>query len=177
MYRQGLLAALDGYALRYPDERAQVERFSDFINNNVNCFERSSVVGHVTGSAWVIDGLHQRCLLTNHKKLNRWLQPGGHCDGDGDIASVALREAYEESGLPGLKLVSPEIFDIDIHLIPARKAEPEHLHYDVRFLFECGCDEHYVVSDESHDLAWVPLVKVSNYSSEDSVLRMVQKTA
>lgn len=176
MYRQLLLTALDRYAVRYPAERTLVKRFAGFIRDNVHCFERSSVVGHVTGSAWIIDGPHERCLLTNHKKLNRWLQPGGHCDGNGDIAAVALREAYEESGLTSLKLVSSEIFDIDIHSIPARKAEPEHFHYDVRFLLECGCDENYVISEESHDLAWVPLVKVSNYSAEDSVLRMVQKT-
>ena len=177
MYRQLLLTALDEYALRYPAERTQVEHFSDFVSANPHCFERSSLVGHVTGSAWIIDGRHERCLLTNHKKLNRWLQPGGHCDGDGDVAGVALREAFEESGLTSLKLVSSEIFDIDIHSIPARKAEPEHFHYDVRFLLECGCDEHYVISDESHDLAWVPLFRVLDYSSEDSVLRMVQKTA
>ena len=177
MYRQLLLTALDSYASRYPAERAQVEPFSDFINGNLHCFERSSLEGHVTGSAWIIDARHERCLLTHHKKLNRWLQPGGHCDGNGDIAEVARREAYEESGLASLKLVSSEIFDIDIHAIPARKAEPEHLHYDVRFLFECGGDENYVISDESHDLAWVPLAGVLNYSSEESVLRMVRKSA
>jgi 8-oxo-dGTP pyrophosphatase MutT (NUDIX family) len=133
-------------------------------------------VGHVTGSAWIVDAGRNRCLLTHHKKLNRWLQPGGHADGDADIAGVALREAYEESGLANLALVDPEIFDIDIHLIPLRQNEPEHFHYDVRFLIECGDDEGYVISEESHDLAWVPLSQIRTYSTEYSILRMVKKT-
>lgn len=176
MYRQSLDRALGRYVLRYPLERSQVDRFSGFIRDNKHCFERSSLAGHVTGSAWIVDAGRRHCLLTNHKKLNRWLQPGGHADGDGDIAAVALREAYEESGLPCLHLVDQEIFDIDIHPIPARQNEPEHFHYDVRFLIECGGDERYVISEESHDLAWVPLTQVRNYSTEYSILRMVQKT-
>jgi 8-oxo-dGTP pyrophosphatase MutT (NUDIX family) len=115
-------------------------------------------------------------LLTHHKKLGRWLQLGGHADGDSQVMRVASREAEEESGLKQLALVSREIFDIDVHLIPERGQEPAHYHYDVRFLFEADKNETLVVSEESNDLAWVPLVSIEDYSCEESILRMVRKT-
>ena len=99
-----------------------------------------------------------------------WLQLGGHSDGDPDTAAVAKREAEEESGLP-VTLVSAEIFDIDVHAIPARKDDPEHEHFDVRFQLLAERDD-FVVSAESIDLAWVPLVDLQQYTDEESILRM-----
>ena len=141
-----------------------------------DCFARSLQVGHVTGSAWIIDSPHKHCLLTHHKKLDRWLQLGGHADGDGNTARVATREALEESGLKSLQLVSLEIFDLDIHTIPERGDEPEHQHFDVRYLFETSRDAPLVVSDESNDLAWIALDDIEALTSERSILRMVEKT-
>jgi hypothetical protein len=92
------------------------------------------------------------------------------------VPRVAKSEAEEASGLPGLKLVSAEIFDIDIHAIIARRDEVAHWHYDCRFLVQATADEAYVVSDESHDLAWIELSDVASLSSEASLLRMVAKT-
>ena len=102
-----------------------------------------------------------------------WLQLGGHSDGDPDTAAVAKREAEEESGLP-VTLVSPEIFDIDVHAIPARKEDPEHEHFDVRFQLVAQRED-FVVSPESIDLAWVPLVELQQYTDEESILRMQRK--
>lgn len=152
------------------------ERLERFVLDNADCFERTLLIGHVTGSAWILDEHNQKTLLTHHRKLNKWLQPGGHADGDSDVSRVALREAREESGLKGLSLASSNIFDIDIHLIPARKDEPEHYHYDCRFLIRCNGDETYSVSDESHDLAWISLVDIEKYTNEVSILRMVEKS-
>jgi 8-oxo-dGTP pyrophosphatase MutT (NUDIX family) len=152
------------------------ERLEQFVLDNADCFQRSLLIGHVTGSAWILDKDKKKTLLTHHRKLNKWLQPGGHADGDSLVSRVAMREAQEESGLEGLNLVSNEIFDIDIHLIPARKNEPEHYHYDCRFLIQCTGDETYSVSDESHDLAWIPLIEITKYTDEPSILRMVNKT-
>ena len=94
-----------------------------------------------------------RVLLAHHRKLGRWLQPGGHSDGDPDTLAVALREAREESGLD-VRALDDAIFDIDVHRIPARGREPAHLHFDVRFLVQAEHDR-FRVSDESHALAWV----------------------
>jgi 8-oxo-dGTP pyrophosphatase MutT (NUDIX family) len=132
--------------------------------------------GHLTGSAWVLDASRTRTLLTHHRKLDKWLQLGGHADGGPDLAAVALREAQEESGLARLRLLSPAIFDLDRHWIPARKAVPAHWHYDLRFLLEADPAEPLTVTDESHDLAWVNVRDVTSLNPEESMARMVRKT-
>ena len=137
---------------------------------------RSLAIGHVTGSVWVIDRERSCALLTHHRKLDKWLQPGGHADGDPDILRVALREAREESGLEAIQAVSEQIFDIDIHTIPARGREPEHLHYDVRFLIEADRGAPLAVSEESRSLAWIPLGRIVELNPEESIARMVAKT-
>ena len=171
-----ILSLFERYAERYPDESETVARIRDFVIRREDCFRRECLEGHVTGSAWLIDASGRRVLLTHHRKLDIWVQLGGHADGDADIAAVALREAREESGLAHLRLVSDEIFDIDIHRIPARGPEPEHWHYDCRFLVQ-ALDEDYVVSDESHDLAWIELDRMTQYTDEASVMRMVDKSS
>ncbi len=151
-------------------------RLENFVQENENCFERVLLKGHITGSAWVVDENSEQTLLTHHAKLDKWLQPGGHADGDHEVARVAMREAREETGLKQLFLVSEHIFDIDIHTIPERDAEPGHFHYDCRFLIRCVGDKTYRVSEESHDLAWIPLAEVEGLTREKSILRMVEKT-
>ncbi len=153
------------------------KRLEQFVQDHAECFARTLAMGHVTGSAWILDQRHEKTLLTHHRKLNKWLQPGGHADGDHMVSRVAMREAREETGLKELYLVSDDIFDIDIHLIPARQDEAEHYHYDCRFLIRCGSDETFSVSDESHDLAWISLAEIRNVTNEESILRMVDKTS
>ena len=104
-----------------------------WISDHDNCLYRTCLKGHLTGSALIIDPSRPATLLIHHKKLNLWLQPGGHADGQGDLSKVALREAEEETGLTSLQVVSPAI-DLDVHSIPERGDEPTHLHLDVRFL-------------------------------------------
>ncbi|MBV1877426.1 MAG: NUDIX hydrolase [Pseudomonadales bacterium] len=176
MHRDGLLKLLKGYRINYPQELAVVDRLREFVLANQDCFQRSLKTGHVTGSAWVLDAAKQKVLLTHHKKLNIWVQLGGHADGHSNIAEVAMKEAEEESGLSELTLVSDQIFDIDIHQIPQRKAEPAHYHYDCRFLIQAAGND-YIVSEESLDLAWVPLTEVHKVSDELSLQRMVSKTS
>lgn len=176
MHRQALLDLLDRYAARHPEEAGTTDSFRRFVASHPDCFERRLAAGHVTGSAWILDREERRVLLTHHRKLDRWLQPGGHADGDPDVVAVALREAFEETGLDALDCLDREIFDLDIHEIPARSAEPTHLHYDVRFLLRDGGDGAYLVSDESHDLAWVELAELETYTTEDSMRRMRDKS-
>lgn len=176
MHRRALLSLLSAYEPSSPEDDAARERIAAFVRSHADCFERSLLEGHVTGSAWIVDASRSCCLLTHHRKLDRWLQLGGHADGDPDVLAVAMREAREESGLASLRAVAVSIFDCDVHAIPARKAEPEHFHYDVRFLLEADAGEPLVVSEESRQLAWVALGEVAALSGDASVVRMVAKS-
>ncbi len=170
-----LASELTAYALTMPAQAVVAEEFVRFLRSHPAVFERVHGEGHFTGSAWLVSGDGARVLLTHHRKLGRWLQPGGHADGDTDLARVALREAEEESGLTGL-IVLPEIFDLDRHRIPARGSEPEHWHYDVRFVVRAGFDESFVVGPESHDLAWRSIAEVASDTAIDpSIRRMARR--
>jgi 8-oxo-dGTP pyrophosphatase MutT (NUDIX family) len=114
-------------------------------------------------------------LLMHHRKLQRWLQLGGHADGDADLRNVALREAGEESGLTDLQVL-PDIFDVDLHLIPARRDEPEHWHYDVRYVVVASGSEAFTVNEESLALAWRPIAELAaDPESDPSLRRMATK--
>lgn len=177
MHRAPLLALLKEYRPIDADDAVCHARFAAFVAAQPRCFERALEIGHVTGSAWIVDTAGGRVLLTHHAKLDIWVQPGGHCDGDADVLAVALKEAFEETGLRGLERADAGIFDLDIHTIPARGTTPAHEHFDVRFAFRVppGADEVFVVSEESHDLAWVRLDELERYTRERSMLRMREK--
>lgn len=176
MHRKALLEKLAEYRSRYPEEKPCIDRFEHFVTEHPDCFERALKIGHVTGSAWLVNRAGTHTLLTHHRKLNRWLQPGGHSDGHPAPGEVALREACEESGIIGLKLFDEQIFDLDIHRIPLRGEEPEHDHYDVRFVVRAVDSETYTVSGESHDLCWAPVETLASLTGEEeSMLRMRRK--
>jgi 8-oxo-dGTP pyrophosphatase MutT (NUDIX family) len=99
-----LLTQLDRYQTSHINEMRMLEAMKVFVRTHSNCFERSLAVGHVTGSAWIVDERGTSALLTHHRKLNRWLQPGGHWEGDTSAFAIAKREAEEESGLTSLPL-------------------------------------------------------------------------
>lgn len=168
-----LIEMLDQYQQREGDLIAA--KFQDFARTSFDVFQRWHPPGHFTGSAWVVSADGQRALLMHHRKLDRWLQPGGHADGDPDLSAVALREAQEETGLEALALESSEIFDLDLHTIPARGTEPEHQHWDVRFVVRASGNERFVVNAESHALAWVPIKDLLGDQTEVSIRRMAQR--
>ena len=179
MEREPVLKLLRSHAARAADahEAAMVAETIRFVEAEPECLWRSCAPGHLTGSAWIVDTARERTLLTHHLKLEKWLQLGGHADGDGDLLAVALREGAEESGLTRLRAVSAEIFDVDRHWIPARKADPAHWHYDVRFMIEADPSEPLVrAANESKELAWVPVAEVTRLNPEESMARMVRKT-
>ncbi|SDQ59543.1 hypothetical protein SAMN05428982_1738 [Pseudoxanthomonas sp. CF385] len=168
-----LSAQLQAYRQRWPDETGVVGQFLDLLADPADPSVRERLEGHLTGGAWVVSGDGQRTLMTHHRKLGRWLQLGGHADGDIDMARVALKEAEEESGLADLS-VEREIFDLDRHWIPERRGIPGHWHYDVRYVVHAGGSEAYVVSEESLDLAWREIAPMAA-DDDASISRMARK--
>jgi len=172
---------LERYALHRPDEKSRVERVQMLVESHPDCFDRRCLPGHVTASAWIVSHDLERCLLTHHRKLDRWLQLGGHADGDPDVVAVALRDAEEESGLSGFEVLSrdqtgrPEPLDVDVHVIPARANEPEHEHHDIRFLLRAPAGQELVQSEESIDLGWFSWADLRRIADEQSLLRMAHK--
>ena len=175
--RESLQSVLKKYHSSYSEEKTFAKQFLTLLENP-RCFFRDHLPGHVTGSSWIVDKSKKFVLLTHHAKLNRWLQPGGHADGDEDVIAVATREAEEETGLKSIRLLSNEIFDIDIHPIPARKDFPEHDHYDIRFLFEASKEEPFTITEESNDLKWIHIDDLSKVTHNNiSMMRMAEKVA
>lgn len=172
MHRQALLSALADYAARWPAEATTLD-YRQFVETEPRCFDRATVAGHVTGSAWVVDQSGGRALMLLHRKLGRWLQPGGHADGESDTLAVAMKEVEEEAGLTALTPFGG-IFDLDIHPIPTRGAEPEHLHYDVRHALRLTGAQEARANHESTDLRWFDINEIAGWD-EPSLSRMAVK--
>ncbi len=178
MHAEHLLAALRMHRTHDADEARHVADTIAFILRHLTgtWWHRSTLEGHVTASAWVVDDAREHALLLHHAKLNRWLQPGGHLDaGDATAAHGALREALEETGLPGLAMPSPELFDVDVHAIAARRIEPAHLHYDLRYLI-ISPERDARISGESLGAKWLPIDTIVAGGFESSITRMALKT-
>ncbi len=178
MHRRPLLALLEAHRARHPEDDARVRTIEDFVRAHADCFDRSCRPGHVTGSAWIVSADLTQVLLTHHRKLGRWLQLGGHADGDPDLLAVALRETREESGLVRLSTLPGDdhgLLDVDSHGIPARGADPAHVHHDVRFLLVAGPGQPLCRSEESIDLRWVRWEELPRLAEDGSLLRMAAR--
>lgn len=185
MHREPVIQLLTAYREANPSETQVADRILALVNSRTDCFDRTCRPGHLTGSAWVVSPDGERHLLLHHRKLDKWLQPGGHADGQTDLAEVALREAIEETGLESLRVVTDNhgvaVLDLDVHDIPARYApdglliEDGHEHHDVRFLFQADADESLCLSDESNELRWCTPEEVQSLTQEWSVLRLLEK--
>ncbi|MCB1346396.1 MAG: NUDIX hydrolase [Rhodobacteraceae bacterium] len=166
------IEGIGAYAPQDARDRHAWARLAEFVAREPAAFGRDPATGgHVTGSAFVLSSDGRAVLLTHHAKLDRWLQLGGHCDGETDVRRVALREAHEESGLARIRLLDQAVLDVDIHLIPANPREPAHLHYDVRYLMQAEAGA-IAASAESRALEWVPLDRLERRTAEPSILRM-----
>lgn len=176
MNRDSLLSLLASYE---PEQGLEAEMQNDtvaFVRQHPDCFERSLLKGHITASGWVLSPDKDAVLLMHHRKLDRWFQPGGHCDGDPNVREVAMKEVMEETGITDLQALKDGIFDVDVHLIPANRDIPEHYHYDIRFAFKAAEGQEIVVNSESKDVQWVPVSKVHQSNNSESIMRMVRKT-
>ena len=176
-HRRPLLELLERYVERCPDDAAEASKIRALVEARADCFERSCLdPGHITASCWIVSPDRQQFLLTHHRKLDRWLQLGGHADGVTDAVQVALTEAREESGMERFTVFDDEVpLDVDVHLIPARGDEPAHEHHDVRFLLIAEPDQEIEVSEESHDVRWFEWSELERVAGEESVLRMAHR--
>lgn len=176
-------------------EAAALLQISEFVNrvgggengNFLSCIERTTLEGHLTASAWVVDKTAQFALLLHHAKLNLWLQPGGHIDAaDGAIEAAARRELQEESGLVDVIDLHQGLFDVDAHTIPACSrpnattgkivTEPTHWHYDLRFAYIAPMPELVKISEESHGFRWIAIATLLGGDVGPSIRRLAEKT-
>lgn len=153
-----LARSLSAYRPADAREAADLLEIVQFVARHADPFDRRIAEGHLTGSALVVSRDGGRVLLLRHRKLQRWLQPGGHAEpGESSGEAVALREAHEETGIAALTLhpSAPRPLDVDVHEIPARGDEPAHLHLDLRYLVLAPRKATLARSPaESEDLRW-----------------------
>ena len=149
-----------------------------FLESGANLYSRKNTFGHITASSWILSHDLSLVLLINHKKYNIWLAPGGHVD-EGELPSeAAVRETLEEVGISNLISLSPDIFDIDIHRIPAseKKNEPEHWHADVRYIFKVGENTQVDLNlEECNAYEWRKVIDLAS-EADESNRRMAEKT-
>jgi 8-oxo-dGTP pyrophosphatase MutT (NUDIX family)/ribosomal protein S18 acetylase RimI-like enzyme len=169
-----LLRELKDYRSSHPGEEEAVDRIAGFVSSRPDAFSRSCLEGHVTGSAFVVDPSLERALFVHHAKLDRWLQPGGHCEALETAHEAAAREALEETGIAPLPFPGMAIFDLDVHEIPARSDAPAHSHYDVRYLFTADAGGERA-SEESRAVEWLSFEDAVSRNPEASIRRPLAK--
>lgn len=169
---------MEGLNSDFEEERFFRKLCLGFIHQTPNFTDRSHALGHLTASAWVLDADKTSALLIHHRTLDRWFQPGGHVEpGDASMLAAAQRELAEECGIANAVPLSENLFDLDIHLIPAKGDMPEHAHYDLRFAFVAppgtvGSADF----GEIKGLRWVPLPDLLQMPPQQSLRRMALKT-
>lgn len=184
--KDSLLLLVKDYVALFPNDEPETIAFSEYLfrNTDESLYNRKNFDGHITTSAFIIDLNTHEMLLLRHKSLNRWLQPGGHTEGDSSLQASALREAIEETGIPADQLTLRSVhtnqdvpFDIDSHFIPAnpRKDEDGHYHHDIRYLFQyTGNRSNSFNTDEATGMQWV---KFDNLKTDETFSSVVAKIA
>ncbi len=166
---------LEAYSPEDPQQEEYRSRMLALLQGHRDCFERSCLPAHFTASAFVVSDDLEQVLLLFHAKLKRWLQPGGHADGDRDLGRVAVKELREETGLR--RNCPMELFDLDIHIIPENSFEPAHEHFDLRFLFFACPSQKLTQNNESTAIQWFPIRRLGLIDTDESVRRMAVKAS
>jgi len=162
----------------YPENDNHKKQMLLFLEEFEDFWTKENQKGQITASCWVVNKNRTNTLMTHHKKLNRWLQIGGHLEAEDDsIIEACLRELKEESGLTQFTLLQENFFDLDVHNIPeSKKGIPAHIHYDIRMLFEANENEEILFDkEESNSIVWMPMEQLKDIHNE-SINRMLRKT-
>ena len=169
------IATVEAFVPADDEQDAAREQILDLCTTHPESLHRTCMPGHLTGSAVVVDRDVTRTLVLFHRKLQKWLQPGGHVDGDANLAAAALREATEETGIEGLEVWSDPV-DLDVHVVEP-PGEPAHLHLDVRFVVRAPDGAVEQGNHESEQLLWVALDELDLVELDASALRLIQHGA
>jgi 8-oxo-dGTP pyrophosphatase MutT (NUDIX family) len=177
--RDALLVLLSDYEPADAKERADLEVMRQSARVLARPFSPEQDGAHFTGSAVVVDPEGKRVCFIHHRKLGRWLQPGGHAEplDEGELEKTALREAQEETGLAVyLHPTAPRPFDLDVHAIPAKGEKPGHLHLDVRYLLVAE-DPEALKAQEAETLGarWFSFAEALEVADEEPLRRMLLK--
>ena len=178
MNREELAQELDRYSTADPAEAEALARIRRFVSSPADPFSRDNPEGHVTGSAVVARPDGSAFLLVHHRKLDRWLQPGGHAEeSDASVFDTAVREAREETGISDFVApIGRRIFDVDVHPIPARGRDPAHLHFDLRYLLTCRAPhDPSLAEDPERPMLWLPLERAREAGVDASFARALRK--
>ena len=168
-----VVATLEALQVADADQDLLRDQMLGFAADHPDALWRTCPDGHFTASALVVDAGHELVLVLFHAKLQRWLQPGGHVDGSGDLAASALREATEETGIDGLVVAGPAI-DLDVHEVRPPREAP-HLHLDVRYVLQAPPGATVAGNHESTELRWVPLGELEGLGADEGLRRLAAR--
>ncbi len=168
---------IKNYTTIFEEEQAFRLKIIAFLAQNPAFYQRTTLSGHVTGSAWIVSADFKKALLIHHKKLNIWIQPGGHADDtDESLLHTAAREAAEECGV-AVAALQNQIFDVDVHFIPQKNEVPGHFHYDFRYIFVADEKAKKTIdTTEINDAQWVDIESLIHENTAQSIRRMAIKT-
>ncbi len=184
--KEELLRLTNAYLVLFPNEEKRVQVFVDYLHRNdtTQLYTRKNFDGHITTSAFIVDADRKELLLLRHKSLERWLQPGGHTEGDASLVASALREAVEETGMTAAQLQNRPVladtevpFDIDSHYIPAnpKKEEDGHYHHDLRYVFLYHGDRsNDFNAEEATGMQWVAFSALAGDATFGDVVKKLQ---
>jgi 8-oxo-dGTP pyrophosphatase MutT (NUDIX family) len=172
-----ILRILESYQTDTLIEQKYKNEMLEFLTESDNPLYMSNQKGHFTASAWIVSADHKSALLTEHAKIGKWFQLGGHIEeNDSSFLAACLREAEEESGIHGLSLHNSFIIDIDVHTISEYKGIPEHPHLDITCYLLAPEKANVIKTAESKNLQWVPLSEIKSLTDDLAIHRMVDKT-